>query len=477
MIGILILKELQSYLKQFHYYLLALILLILFVVNGIFFSHEYVEQNEYYERQINEISNRITGPNVLSPPSRTVIFPPSPSLFCSSNNVNFTSISFNVRMERLTISQTTEEKGNFFLPIAQSMDWTFIVQIIFSIVIILLSYNAITGEKEKKTLALIGSNSVSRFQIYISKFISLFSASSIILLISMLMGLITILIIGRIPVDSFLIGRLGIFFLVSMLYGSIFILIGLGCSVFSHSSTLSLLSAISMWLLLVIVLPESIDIAVKSTQTEPSNYELQQMYNEEEFDFNPNAYSDLKNMISPDRTYSDTEKEQLIEGLNKRMVELDNENVLRKRAIIDYIRNVYTSRYWAQQQWKRFSPAIVFRMISEKLFYGGNYRFLDLLEQINNFSNSFHEDMYRRYNIRRDRIGGIMGTAVEINGERVMISLDRPSLEYNGMEFLASKHDLRESLSLMMNDFIILLLLLTGLGVFGFIKFINYDIR
>jgi ABC-type transport system involved in multi-copper enzyme maturation permease subunit len=354
------------------------------------------------------------------------------------------------------------------------MDWTFIVQIIFSIVIILISYNAITGEKEKKTLSLIGSNSISRLQIYISKFCSLFIASSIILLISILMGLITILIIGRIPVDSILIGRLGVFFLMSMFYGSIFIFIGLGCSIFSHSSTLSLLYAISLWLFLVIVLPESIDIAVKSTQTEPSNYELQHMYNEVQFYIGQNIFGDLQKTISSDKTYSDAEKEQLIEDIKKRMIEIDNENVLNTREIIDYIRNVYISRYRKQQQWKRFSPAIVFRRFSEKLFYEGSYEFLDVLEQLENFSISFHEDMYRRYNARKD---GFLSTFVEINGERIRIRPDQPNFEHNGMEFQARDYDLRESLSMMMNDFILLLLLFSGLGVFGFIKFIRYDMR
>ena len=106
--------------------------------------------------------------NISSEPiDRQYYISPSPVSFCCSSNEKQVSALFWIRYNLLGLWQKASEKGNVFLPFSHTLDWTFIIQVLFSLLLLLLSYNSISEELESKTLALIASNSISRWEIYV----------------------------------------------------------------------------------------------------------------------------------------------------------------------------------------------------------------------------------------------------------------------------------------------------------------------
>ena len=392
MITTMIYKEVFSYIKGFHFYPLTVILLTLFIFNGIYFTNEFKERKAFHDRYILKFQGDF-------PEARYYILSPGPELFCCSNDEKHSSTGFFVSIDNLQLQQKQEEKGNVFLPISHSLDWTFIVQIIFSLLVLLLSYNSISEEIENKTLLLTASNAVSRWQIYLSKFISIFLTASAGLLISFLAGLSTILILNEIPIDRLLVLRLGLFFIISLVYGTLFIFIGMGCSVITRRSTLSLLVSMLIWLILVILLPESIGVLIKSTQNKPSDYELARMYENTEESL-MTKYIEIGQQIEVNQPITESEWKQIEKETQKKMLELEENYLHEVRKLANYILDLTIQRIEIQRQWRKLSPAVLFRDISEKLLYAGNFRFLNFLNQVRNFTSLFQEDMIQKYGDR-----------------------------------------------------------------------------
>ncbi|MBN1291158.1 MAG: ABC transporter permease [Candidatus Latescibacteria bacterium] len=373
----------------------------------------------------------------------------------------------------LKLWQKIGEKGNLYLPSYHMLDWTFIVQILFSLLLILLSYNAISEERETKTLVLIGSNAVSRWQIYIGKFVSLFSLSSVTLLVSMLAGLTTILLVGEIPVGTALMARLALFFMLSLVYGALFLLIGMGCSVLFRRSTISLLVSMTVWLFLVIIIPDSFDILINRSQNNPSDYELYQQYTQLE----NGALSEigkLRNEIESRSNYTETEKQNIIEQTRSTIIRIENEEVGKTSQLAEYILQLNIRRYQERQIWKKLSPTILYRDNAERLLYSGNFYFLDFLDQVRNFTLQFQENMLQKHGTLVDYYHYVRA---KINDEYVVIQPETPKYEYNHMELQVRKPGILDSFQAALAGMAVLLTVALGVGLWGFIGFIRCDIR
>ena len=61
------------------------------------------------------------------------------------------------------------KEHNSKLPNIPELDWVFIIKIIFSLYVIIIGYNSISGEKEEGTLRLTLSYSMSRIKILLAK--------------------------------------------------------------------------------------------------------------------------------------------------------------------------------------------------------------------------------------------------------------------------------------------------------------------
>ncbi len=135
------------------------------------------------------------------------------------------------------------------------LDFLFIVTIIMSLLAILFSHDAITGERQDGTLRLVISNSVSRTEILFGKLVG--GAISLIIpfILALLVGVLYISISPAIHWDGSAWGELALLTAASITFIMLFYLLGLAISTFSRYSSTSILNCLFLWVLLILVIP------------------------------------------------------------------------------------------------------------------------------------------------------------------------------------------------------------------------------
>lgn len=135
------------------------------------------------------------------------------------------------------------------------IDLLFIITVIMSLMAIIFSYDAISGEREDATLKLMAANSLSRAYILLGKWMAGILCLLIPLAISLLFGLLYIAIQPGIEWQTAEWLALGLIFLGAIFYISLFYLLGISVSLFSRYSHSSILSALFLWVLIILVIP------------------------------------------------------------------------------------------------------------------------------------------------------------------------------------------------------------------------------
>lgn len=162
----------------------------------------------------------------------------------------------------------------------QSIDCTFIVNTILSLMVIFLTYDIISGEKEKGTLRAILSNSVPKHTVLLSKLL----AGLIVVVISYILAsaasLIVMLSSHNVSLNKNdwlrIIGIMGISVLYLLFYFSISILV----STWVNRSQISLMILLQIWLFSVVIYPNLVPAVCETFQKIPTQTEIEYRKND-----------------------------------------------------------------------------------------------------------------------------------------------------------------------------------------------------
>ena len=162
------------------------------------------------------------------------------------------------------------------LPGVGALDWSYIIGLVTSFVAILLTFDAISGERENGTLALVLSNAVSRVGVLAGKFLGAFIVIVIPLLIGVLLSALIVSLSGNVSVDGDEWARIGLMVALSFIYIALFI--GLGLAISSHvtHSSTSLVVLLLIWIVLVVLIPNTFGTVVSTLHTVPTQREFQE---------------------------------------------------------------------------------------------------------------------------------------------------------------------------------------------------------
>jgi len=152
--------------------------------------------------------------------------------------------------------ENVESFDNNPLPILfPPLDFLFIVTIIMSLLALLFSYDAVTGERQSGTLRLVIANSISRTKILLGKFIGGTASLLIPFILSLLVGALYVSINPSIQWDGAAWAEFLLLTLASITFITLFFLLGLMISTFSRYSATSILNCLFLWVLLILVIP------------------------------------------------------------------------------------------------------------------------------------------------------------------------------------------------------------------------------
>lgn len=138
-------------------------------------------------------------------------------------------------------------------PTFLKIDWVLIISIVLSFLALIFTFDAISGEVERGTLRLTLSNSVARGTVLAGKFLSILMSLGVVLLMGILMNLL--LLSGTLQLNGQEWGRIVGVSVVSLIYLSIFIALGLFVSSLTHRSATSLVILLLLWVVWVLLIP------------------------------------------------------------------------------------------------------------------------------------------------------------------------------------------------------------------------------
>lgn len=260
------------------YRFLVNLILILFTVVGfsLIFANYFRDLQERYAKTVAENDKRLADfvkepiPNVTN---AVLEFPmePKAGLFISEGSEDrlppgFFFIMYPYTVKILARNQETggilmyepvSKMTQFSSNLSYSPDLTFIVQFLLSFFAIVLSFNAATEEKEKGTLRLVLSNPTKRASLIFSKYLSTLVTIGLPLLLGLILSILLLSAFGIMPISSVVVTEFLLFFVVSLVLVSSFVLLGMLCSVFSHSSKNSLVLSLIVWVFLVVIFPKA----------------------------------------------------------------------------------------------------------------------------------------------------------------------------------------------------------------------------
>lgn len=148
-----------------------------------------------------------------------------------------------------------ELRTNPVLQTFEVPDWSMVIGIIMSFAAIVLTYDVISGDRERGTLKLTMSNPVPRAIILLGKYIGTLVSLLIPLLIGILLNIIIIAVSGVVTLDGSAWVRIGMVSLLSLLYIAGFVSLGIFVSGAVRESATSLIILLLSWAVMVIVVP------------------------------------------------------------------------------------------------------------------------------------------------------------------------------------------------------------------------------
>ena len=290
-------KEIYHNLTTLRFALMIILLPVLFVANALIYSFGgsgYMARVNTYNRGVTQNSEKIEehahkslaelalkGPGEI--PKR-----PSPLTFCADGTDEHVPRAVKMSSQGSSSRSSGRDAGDFNYkwstpwaleyPLQSKggsavqrikIDWVF-VGILMSFFAILFTFDAIAGERGRGTLSLMMSNSVSRGQILLGKYLGAFLTLMVPLVIGILMNLLFIYLSGNIPLEGShwlrILGMTGLFALLV----SIFIFLGLFFSSRVSNAITSLVWLLLTWVLLAFVFPSLLGTFVGNLNPIPS---------------------------------------------------------------------------------------------------------------------------------------------------------------------------------------------------------------
>jgi len=291
-------REIYDHFTSLRFALTVGLITLLMTLNAlIFVSSDYRQRLSEYSQNIAWVADKVKAScqhlNELATQGPVGFYKrPSPLAFCANDQED--ALPIRIQAETFgTISRRWAEHSYSYrfpwylryrqdnyqkssmLQSFTALDWSFIIGVVMSFVAILFTFDAISGEREQGTLALMLSNAVPRGVILLSKFLGAFIAIVIPMFIGMLLSLLIVMFSGVVSLSGNDWARIGLMAALSFIYISMFIGLGLAISSrMAHSST-SLLVLLLVWVVLVVLVPNTLGSVVSTLRKVPSPFELQ----------------------------------------------------------------------------------------------------------------------------------------------------------------------------------------------------------
>ncbi len=265
----LIRRELLDNLMTFRFAAAVFITLLLVVANTVVLLKDYEQRLSAYNTATKESHQELREQRVYSRYAMELIVHRPPNLLSIFNLGLDKQVGNEIAVYHAFVPTIWDAvkhgADNPFLNLFTSIDIALVFQGVLSLLALVFAYDALAGERERGTLRLVLTHPIRRGHILFAKYISAMLCLLVPLLISLLLSIILLMTSTSISwdVDDFL--RIGGIILASLLYISLFYLIGLCISAMTRRTSTALMLSMFAWGFLVLVYPSLILTAVDIT--------------------------------------------------------------------------------------------------------------------------------------------------------------------------------------------------------------------
>ncbi len=460
-------RELIDHLQSIQFIVLLCVSIILFLANGMISVKKFDQQISFYNEQVASVRQ---NPSTII----TMLYrQPNQLSFMVEGGDKYRPSGYILRQKGVLDAMPSGPR-NFKLPEIPELDWSFIIKIIFSLYVILLGYNAISGEKEQGTLRQILSNSMGRVKVLVAKYLAI--------LLTVLVPLATGFIISLITIGIFVpqvltlgnLSRLLLMLLLTLIYLSLFAFMSLLISSLIHKSSLVLLVLLALWVLFAIIVPNTSGVLSQSFSRVPSEYQTAKMIGPM---IQQQVWARIKKISERvDKGELKTE-EEVKQETDRAFNEGQEELIKHYKSYEDAMKQ----RAMTAENLSRTSPTALFQYASENIAQTGARREEHFLKDARNYAR-----IYDSYVL--EKIGRLVGmsqwsfsTTVMIGGKSVHIESPRPE-EYQGdksdfPQFAESQPSLAQSLKNALFDIAGLIVWNLFLAALAFSAFLRADVR
>ena len=265
-------RELYDNLNSLRFALATVLLLALMLTNAVVHLREHPVRMQKYRDAATQSLNTLTSLTDLYDLAQKgpgkLYKKPAPLRFCADGGDSLLPTltdaesyfwgSRNLKaFWRMTYPSATPNLKNID-PDAIKIDWTFVIGYVLSLIALLFTFDAVSGEREHGTLRLMLANPIPRHTVLIGKFLGAFISVNIPFVIAVLMNLLVISTSSAVHLGAEEWGRLGIIVGIAMLYLCLFLALGLLVSARVKQSAVSLVVLLLIWVSFVIFMPNTL---------------------------------------------------------------------------------------------------------------------------------------------------------------------------------------------------------------------------
>ena len=269
-------KEFLFSITTLRFSVLVLICCLLMPISVWVLSSDYLRELEDYRGRVELEEGRQAGKDASINVSRPV--PQLSALFrgVSLESVNNVDLKFLIGWNRPNAAESQSDTHAVF----PTVDLSFIIGVVFSALSLMLSYDALCGEKEQATLSLMMSSPVSRSSIVVGKWLGLTLTMILPFLLGILLSLLLLFSTTGVVLSGANWIALTLALLVCLVFLSSFVLLGITISALTGSTARSIISCLVTWSLLTMIVPQLANVAsenlvpIPSTQAKEKNIRL-----------------------------------------------------------------------------------------------------------------------------------------------------------------------------------------------------------
>ncbi len=282
-------RDLYSNLNSLRFALTTILLLALMVTNAVRHLREHPKRVQEYRDAVAESLNRLTSLadtslyRLAQQGPGTLYKKPSPLHFCAEGGDTLlpdrvgAGTRSQQRFWELTYPDTNINMMNVGPDVSQ-IDWTFIIGYVLSLIALLFTFDAISGEREHGTLRLTLANSIPRHTVLIGKFLGALISVSIPFVLAMLVNLLMLSTASTIHLNTQAWGRLGIILFIALLYMCLFLALGLLISARVQRSAVSLVILLLTWVTFVVFMPSTLASLARGFSSSMASHEYTDRY-------------------------------------------------------------------------------------------------------------------------------------------------------------------------------------------------------